>query len=64
MSAANRQAWRVALAGQSLIRHDPLPGAGPETLALVDLLRGCDAAFTNFEGSYEEFQATMAANAK
>lgn len=49
MSAANRQ--RVALAGQSLIRHDPLPGAGAETLALVDLLRGCGAAFTNFEGS-------------
>lgn len=51
MSAENKAAVRIALAGQSLIRHDPLPGAGADTSALIDLLHGCDAAFTNFEGS-------------
>ncbi len=48
MSAANR--LRLAVAGQSLIRHDPFATDNPEAQAVADIIQGCDAAFTNFEG--------------
>lgn len=42
---------RLALAGQSLIKHELRNVADPDVEALRALLRGCDAAFTNFEGT-------------
>lgn len=48
MSAANR--LRIAVAGQSLIRRDPFAHDNPDAQAVADIIRGCDAAFTNFEG--------------
>lgn len=48
MYVANR--LRIAVAGQSLIRRDPFASNNPEVQAVADIIRGCDAAFTNFEG--------------
>lgn len=48
MYVANR--LRIAVAGQSLIRRDPFASNNPEAQAVADIIRGCDAAFTNFEG--------------
>lgn len=42
---------RLALAGQSLIKHEPSKVGDAGVQALRALLRGCDAAFTNFEGT-------------
>lgn len=38
------------MAGQSLIRRDPFADESPDAQGIADLIRGCDAAFTNFEG--------------
>lgn len=43
--------YSLLLTGQSLIRRDPAGEGAAGYPALVELIRGADAAFTNFEGT-------------
>lgn len=45
------ETFTLALTGQSLIKYDIRSITDPQFLAVQDILRGADLAFTNFEGT-------------